>query len=238
MNSGSTGLSLLAPGGAAFELLVTSAAWGAAAVGLWWITSVGLWVAANRRPALTPLLKVTIPGSRRAAGALLGLALMTGACASGPSTPGIEVLGPVPEVFDPATDERGPTTTALVTSEPATTTTTTEAPTTQAPTTEAPTTQVPTTEPEAPTDPTEDGSQASTPTQDEGDELAGSQHTVQRGESLWSIAAGVVRDNNPEATSADVAEYWTRLITTTRDQLTSSSPDLIFPGEAITLPPR
>ncbi len=248
------GLSLLNPGGDGFELLVNGAAWLAAAIGCWWVASVALWALAQRSPAVTPLLRLTIPGSRRAAGALLSLAVVTGACGSGPTAPDLEVLGTAPPTTS-TTIEAGRTTTTLP--DPTTTAPTTPAPTTPAPKTNAPTTTAPSTTvpPEtrpstttSETAPEPDDAPEQAPTETEtapetaqapgtSSNTVGDAHTVAPGESLWSIARTAVLSTNPDATNAEVADYWRQLIATTRDQLTSSSPDLIYPGETIAMPP-
>lgn len=65
---------------------------------------------------------------------------------------------------------------------------------------------------------------------------AAATYVVRRGDHLWSIAAGRVRDELASTDNAALARYWRRLIVVNRDRLRSGDPDLIFPGETIVLP--
>ena len=56
-------------------------------------------------------------------------------------------------------------------------------------------------------------------------------HVVAAGESLWTITAAHVAPDD------DVAPYWERVVEANRATLRSGNPNLIYPGEAITLPP-
>ncbi len=62
-------------------------------------------------------------------------------------------------------------------------------------------------------------------------------HTVTAGENLWRIAVARVADATPHPTTRDVHAYWVRLIAANQATLRSGDPDLIFPGEVLTLPP-
>ncbi len=59
-------------------------------------------------------------------------------------------------------------------------------------------------------------------------------HVVQSGENLWQIARAELAD--PSDTQA-VTRYWHSVIDANRTTLRSGNPSLIFPGEAIVLPP-
>ncbi len=61
-------------------------------------------------------------------------------------------------------------------------------------------------------------------------------YVVRRGDNLWSIAAGRVREELASADNAAIARYWRRIIDVNSDRLRSGDPDLIFPGETIVLP--
>lgn len=61
---------------------------------------------------------------------------------------------------------------------------------------------------------------------------------VEPGDHLWKISeehlAGVL---GRHAEDAEVDPYWRSVIETNRDLLASGDPDLIYPGETVTLPP-
>lgn len=60
---------------------------------------------------------------------------------------------------------------------------------------------------------------------------------VRAGESFWSIAEDEVLTSVDEATDADVADYWRRLIEGNRARLPDpANPDLLWVGTALTLP--
>lgn len=63
-------------------------------------------------------------------------------------------------------------------------------------------------------------------------------HVVVSGESLWTIARDVLASRSEEApTDGEVAGYWHRVIEANRDRLDDpDNPDLIFPGQSLTLP--
>ena len=61
---------------------------------------------------------------------------------------------------------------------------------------------------------------------------------VEPGDHLWKISAAHIdsllgRPAQPE----EVTPYWLAVIEINRDQIQSGDPDLIYPGELITLPP-
>ncbi len=61
------------------------------------------------------------------------------------------------------------------------------------------------------------------------------------GDNLWTIArdhlAKAPSGGSGEPTNREVAEYWAKVVEANRDRLASGDPDLIYPGEEITLPP-
>jgi nucleoid-associated protein YgaU len=64
---------------------------------------------------------------------------------------------------------------------------------------------------------------------------------VASGDNLWAIArahlAKARSGGSGEPTNREVADYWMRVVEANRDGLRSGDPDLIYPGEEITLPP-
>ena len=61
---------------------------------------------------------------------------------------------------------------------------------------------------------------------------------VQAGDSLWSISAEHLETSgvgNP--TEATIAAYWIEVLSANMSDLRSGDPDLIFPGEIVSLPP-
>lgn len=64
-------------------------------------------------------------------------------------------------------------------------------------------------------------------------------HEVVKGENLWNIAASALRrrQRDEEITNREIAAYWRVVIDANRHRLRSDSPNLIFPGEEVTLPP-
>jgi len=61
-------------------------------------------------------------------------------------------------------------------------------------------------------------------------------YTVQPGDSLWQIADRQVREFGDETTTVAVTAYWREVVSANRDTLRSGDPNLIFPGEIVTLP--
>lgn len=62
-----------------------------------------------------------------------------------------------------------------------------------------------------------------------------SHYTVVRGDSLWRIAARVLSAGGGPDAGHDVAVYWPRIYDANRDVI-GSDPDLIHPGQVLTLP--
>ena len=62
--------------------------------------------------------------------------------------------------------------------------------------------------------------------------------TVHRGDHLWAIAAKRLRDTlGSPVTNVEITDYWLRVIAANRPTLRSGDPDLIYPGETVSLPP-
>jgi hypothetical protein len=62
-------------------------------------------------------------------------------------------------------------------------------------------------------------------------------HTVVRGDNLWTIAADHIASTHAGGSDAsEITEYWLKVITANRDTLRSGDPNLIFPGEIVALP--
>jgi len=90
--------------------------------------------------------------------------------------------------------------------------------------------------------PTDDASAAQDPADDDpaqGDRAhqdpADDQWTVQCGDHLWHIATETLRDRGRPTDPASVDGYWRRLIEANR-HVVGEDPDLVHPGEIITLP--
>jgi len=66
-------------------------------------------------------------------------------------------------------------------------------------------------------------------------------YVVQPGDHLWMIAERRLESSTgrskEDLTAAEVGHYWVRLVDHNRGHLRSRDPDLIYPGEQITLPP-
>jgi nucleoid-associated protein YgaU len=61
---------------------------------------------------------------------------------------------------------------------------------------------------------------------------------VEPGDHLWKISEEhLARVLGRPAKDAEVDPYWRSVIETNRDVLASGDPDLIYPGETVTLPP-
>ena len=64
-------------------------------------------------------------------------------------------------------------------------------------------------------------------------------HTVEveLGDNLWSISRAALKAaGDDRVTNAEVAPYWVKVVDINEDTITSRDPDLIYPGEEITLP--
>lgn len=62
-------------------------------------------------------------------------------------------------------------------------------------------------------------------------------HEVVKGDHLWSISADRLRTVRGRAVTDDeIGRYWAKVVDANRSTIRSGDPDLIFPGEIITLP--
>lgn len=62
------------------------------------------------------------------------------------------------------------------------------------------------------------------------------EHTVEAGDNLWSISAAQLRSpTDPAPPDREIAPYWAQVIAA--NHTTVPNPDLIYPGQEITLPP-
>ena len=66
-------------------------------------------------------------------------------------------------------------------------------------------------------------------------------HVIAPGEHLWSISADHVAASRgrpiSELTPADIAPYWWHIVELNRARLSSGNANLVYPGEAVELPP-
>ena len=62
------------------------------------------------------------------------------------------------------------------------------------------------------------------------------EHTVQPGDSMWVIAQRHLASIGAPTSDPDVASYWVEVIEANRGTIRSGDPDLIYPGEVLTLP--
>ncbi|MCP5025180.1 MAG: hypothetical protein GY929_02740 [Actinomycetia bacterium] len=61
--------------------------------------------------------------------------------------------------------------------------------------------------------------------------------TVSEGDNLWSLSeARLEADLGRPATDGEIADYWRQVVDANQSTLQSGDPDLIYPGESITLP--
>lgn len=62
-------------------------------------------------------------------------------------------------------------------------------------------------------------------------------HVAEPGDNLWSITAAHLEAAGADHDTAHVREAWREVVAANRDRLRSGDPDLIYPGESITLSP-
>ncbi len=63
-------------------------------------------------------------------------------------------------------------------------------------------------------------------------------YTVVAGDNLWTIAENALQSTSDDPGTAEVVQYWRTVIAANASSLRSGDPNLIFPGEILTLPPR
>jgi nucleoid-associated protein YgaU len=208
---------------AILRLVATAAAW-------WLLATTGLYLAARltRVPAMVRALEWTTPRAVRrlidravALSVIASLAGGTAAFAGGgnPPAPVVAVVGRQPRILlRPGT---GPPTQPQPSPEPL-------------PVPFPPAASVPPAAPVPPVAPIPESSALR-----EGAAPPGPQdrYSVQRGDNLWTIAANRLADSGITRSNSRIAPYWRELIQENRSGLRSGNPDLIFPGETVTLPP-
>ena len=68
-------------------------------------------------------------------------------------------------------------------------------------------------------------------------DLKPSHHVVVQGENFWTIAKAELESAiGREVTEDEVCSYWLRLVAANRARISSGDPNVIYPGESITLP--
>lgn len=61
---------------------------------------------------------------------------------------------------------------------------------------------------------------------------------VRKGDNLWKISARHIEAHlRRSAETSEVSRYWRRVVAGNRESIRSGNPDLIYPGEVISLPP-
>jgi len=77
----------------------------------------------------------------------------------------------------------------------------------------------------------------STASEGDTDELPETTFAVSPGDNLWTIAAGHLRASTESIPSErEIADYWRAVVAANRGTLRSGDPNLIYPGEIVTLP--
>jgi resuscitation-promoting factor RpfA len=184
---------------------------GIALVGAWWLlagTVLYAVAAASRIPgALRAVRWATLPSVRRVVDAAFAASLVAGVVFA-PTVATAATATDPPPTTTVVRDGRGGELASLPASEPTTTTAA------------------------APVTPT--AATASVP-------IVATDVVVAPGDSLWELAAEHLAraTGRPRAVVADVeiAPYWARLCDRNRDSLRSGDPNLVFPGERVTMPP-
>ena len=203
------------------DALVAGLRW-VALLGAWWLlagTLVYVGAAMTRVPAAVRAVRwAVLPPVRRVVDAAF-VATVVGGAVLAPATAGARVAGPPPTAL--VRDGRGDDLASLP---PATTV--------------APTPPTVPAAPTAPTAPTAAAVPPAAPSPAPGG--AEVQVVVAPGDDLWALAAGRVaatRGMAPaDVADAEVAPYWVAVCERNRATLASGDPNLIFPGEVVTLP--
>lgn len=216
-------------------LIAAGAWWTAAALTVWMALSIRYWIGHSHDQHRRRLGRLTVPGSRRLAEALLLAGTMACSPASPDSAPPrIEILGTV------GTGPRVPT---VPTVDPSVSAVPDRAPPASGaePSTRAPSRSGLHDAPDRSpllswlTSADDPGDQRRPPPEPAAVPRI---HVVEPGEHFWSIAGSEVEDHlGRPASDAEIAEYWVGLVRANRDRIRSGDPDLIHPGEILQLPP-
>jgi hypothetical protein len=222
-------------GATTVDLAIVVTWWIAAAIAVWTIATTVICAASRAVPALAPLRALdalALPGMRRAIDRAFVLSLSASviagvagpAAAAGP--PVVHVTPDGKMVVSPATTS---TSTTVARNTPTTTVASAPAPPRPAAPPDgrrpAPTAERPRRRPQ-PSPPVTRSNPAP------------QVHVVVGGDNLWRIAAARLESALRRApTDAEIVPYWQRVIDTNRATLRSRDPNLIHPGEVITLPP-
>lgn len=225
------------------DTAVTVAAWWALAATVLWLTaSVFVLRAAEASSQSWRATRFVMPGSRSVARAILATGVLTASACStdAESAPRLYAIDDSVPTSDPSPN--------VQTSIPDIASDTAAAQPPSRPTTDAPPTVfTPRNEPpalEMGVDPhplvvadVEDDVDAEGVSGADSTRTSPTTHTVERGDNLWSIAADHLTQHNGSAPSNDeIATYWRLLIATNEEGLASGEPNLIHPGEILTLP--
>jgi hypothetical protein len=205
------------------------------AIGYWVVASTTLYafLVQRRRPARYGFIEwITLPGVRRLVDRTLATAFVASIAAT-PLQPALAEEPPPPSVvFDINTDGVPvPLIRLTVAGSDAAIETSRERPVQLQPPTPAihtPEITLPTLHP---------GLSSSSPLASARVGPATGSYTVRSGDNLWIIAASQVETVTGDRRDAATATYWRRLITANAATLRSGDPNLIYPGEILSLPP-
>ncbi len=188
-------------------------------VGYYILANVSICLATSRHPRRSRWVRfVTLPVVRRMVDRALAATLAVSIVGT-PLGPAIAEQAPAPVVFETSSDGI-PVPHVRITGE--------EEPITPSPTT-----------------PDSDGAIARlpsvvatpVPTTPSTNSTAIDRHTVERGDNLWTISASrLTHELGSDPTNRQIADYWRLVVDANRGTLRSGDPNLIFPGEVISLP--